>query len=206
MRDKNEQENLHFIVYKLQLIMEQLVTCSRCKVPQGKDGFTPAKWTKGLDGYKQECRRCQKDRNFLSKYGIGIDTWEEWMERQQRCCYLCLGEFTNQQKDVHVDHNHKTGAVRSLLCLKCNVSVGMLREDGSLAIKFLKYVKEFEEWSASEDDVAELQSIFSGHLEISPVKAPNDGLGGDANSVLVDAADEGAESDEEEDEDEDEDD
>jgi hypothetical protein len=167
--------------------------CTRCKVSKNEDDFSPAKWAKALTGYKVECRRCQKDRNFISLYGIGIDTWEEWMEKQKHCCYLCLTDFKNLQKDVHVDHNHVSGAVRALLCLKCNVSVGMWREDGSLAIKFMKYVKEFGEWNASENDVAELQSIFGGHLEISPIKVShtaNDASDGDTNSALVDAANE----------------
>jgi hypothetical protein len=40
-----------------------------------------------------------------------------------------------------VDHNHKTGQIRDLLCIRCNTTLGMLEEDEDLIFSMLEYIK-----------------------------------------------------------------
>ena len=40
----------------------------------------------------------------------------------------------------HVDHNHETDAVRSLLCMKCNFMIGLANEDTAILQKGIDYL------------------------------------------------------------------
>lgn len=39
-----------------------------------------------------------------------------------------------------MDHNHKTGQVRGLLCDRCNLTIGALEDDAALLQKAIDYV------------------------------------------------------------------
>lgn len=41
-------------------------------------------------------------------------------DKQKGCCYICGKHESNFAKRLAVDHNHKTGRVRGLLCYRCN--------------------------------------------------------------------------------------
>jgi hypothetical protein len=45
----------------------------------------------------------------------------------------------------HVDHDHKTGKARGLLCNTCNVGLGMLGEDENRILGLIKYLRRYEE-------------------------------------------------------------
>jgi hypothetical protein len=56
-------------------------------------------------------------------------------------CSICRHEF-KCPKDVHYDHNHKTGEYRGLLCTKCNVGLGLFRDNIDVlqsAVDYLNY-------------------------------------------------------------------
>ncbi|MDK0525025.1 endonuclease VII domain-containing protein [Streptomyces sp. ML-6] len=62
------------------------------------------------------------------KYNYGL-TMEEYLarvEKQGGRCAVC-GEKSDRR--LHVDHNHRTGAVRDLLCEWCNHAIGKARDD-----------------------------------------------------------------------------
>jgi hypothetical protein len=53
--------------------------------------------------------------------GITDELYFEMLERQGGHCALCPA--TPKTRRLHVDHDHKTGAVRGLLCHRCNRGV-----------------------------------------------------------------------------------
>lgn len=59
----------------------------------------------------------------LKKYGITTDQYTEMLEKQQGMCAIC-GDTHNRGKRLCVDHCHKTGKIRGLLCLSCNIMLG----------------------------------------------------------------------------------
>lgn len=72
----------------------------------------------------------------------------EMREAQEGKCAACgvLGpEFTEKGRLwLHLDHNHKTGKVRALVCNRCNWALGFL-ENAHLMDVLLAYLAKFEE-------------------------------------------------------------
>lgn len=66
-------------------------------------------------------------------YGITYRTYRLMLESQQEKCKICEGEGFIMNSDRHkmklvIDHCHKTGKVRGLLCHNCNRALGLLQD------------------------------------------------------------------------------
>jgi len=70
------------------------------------------------------------------------------LKKQNGKCYICGKKETYKYKykirDLSVDHNHKTGKIRALLCTKCNNMLGMADDNPFILIKAAKYLLEFK--------------------------------------------------------------
>lgn len=78
--------------------------------------------------YKQNNRPHYRATDYRRRYGISIDDYNTLFQTQNGCCAICKrpeSEVVNTKyKHLHVDHCHKTGNVRGLLCPKCNALLG----------------------------------------------------------------------------------
>lgn len=61
------------------------------------------------------------------------------LEEQGERCGVCQIEF-GDSRDYKVDHCHETGKVRGLLCLKCNLGLGMFRDSSQLLQRAARYL------------------------------------------------------------------
>ena len=62
-------------------------------------------------------------------YGISAEEYYAILELQGGVCYLCR-RAKGISKALSVDHCHKTGVVRGILCSRCNADVlGHARDD-----------------------------------------------------------------------------
>ena len=70
------------------------------------------------------------------KYGIDIGRYKEMLSAQNGCCDICgkaeSNEIHGKVVSLAVDHDHKTGAVRALLCSACNTALGLFDDDTAL--------------------------------------------------------------------------
>lgn len=62
------------------------------------------------------------------KYGITRKQYLELLEKQHGRCYVCL-EYHGE--NLRVDHDHRTGDIRALLCSSCNAMLGQAKENPS---------------------------------------------------------------------------
>ncbi len=80
----------------------------------------------------------KRDYALRKKYGITLEQYEELFEKQHGKCVLCN---KMSGKRLSVDHNHKTGAVRGLLCFRCNYGIGYFKENILTFKKIIKYLR-----------------------------------------------------------------
>ncbi len=83
----------------------------------------------------------KRDNELQKKFGINLPTFEKILEEQNRVCYICEQENNNSGGSLAVDHNHKTGQVRGLLCGNCNRALGLLQDSPDLLRKALTYLE-----------------------------------------------------------------
>ena len=69
----------------------------------------------------------------MKLYGLTIEAWEAKFELQDGKCAICRRSASEFKTRLHVDHNHETGAVRGLLCAKCNNLLGFLEQPALVA-------------------------------------------------------------------------
>lgn len=87
------------------------------------------------DRYKLSNRNSELKKRF----GITVMEYDAMLESQGGVCSICGG--TNKSgRRLGVDHNHKTGRVRALLCGPCNCAIGNVREDPAIARKLAVYI------------------------------------------------------------------
>lgn len=79
----------------------------------------------------KEKARAQTRERKLKKYGITQAQYEEMARRQGFKCAICQCkmEIGGAEKEAYIDHDHKTGKVRGLLCMKCNSMLGMAEDN-----------------------------------------------------------------------------
>lgn len=65
-------------------------------------------------------RLTKRSSRLLFKYGITEEQYDEIYRTQQGCCAVCKRAASNFKHRLAVDHDHKTGEIRGLLCLHCN--------------------------------------------------------------------------------------
>lgn len=82
-------------------------------------------------------------RDHLKRtFGITLEYWKEMIRAQNNQCEICKRPF-GQHVIASVDHCHETGAIRSLLCRRCNAGIGGLRDSIPLVESALRYLKRF---------------------------------------------------------------
>lgn len=74
-------------------------------------------------------------------YGITLEDYNQLLKEQNYVCKIC-GEIDKNGNDLSVDHNHKTGKIRGLLCMKCNISLGIIEVYKKDPNRWDKYLKE----------------------------------------------------------------
>jgi hypothetical protein len=79
-----------------------------------------------------------KDCYYKYKYNITFDEYSALLEGQNSCCAICKKKPTN--KHLAVDHCHKTGKIRGLLCNSCNRAIGLMKDDITLLKNSIKYL------------------------------------------------------------------
>lgn len=124
--------------------------CSRCKESKPRTEFYPDR-REGRDllSHCKECNR-EKQRIFRLKHGprvrtkektiyadrrwnshlkrkyrIDVNEYKRLLSQQDGACAICKTDAPGGGTTrFHVDHDHATGAVRGLLCTRCNQMIG----------------------------------------------------------------------------------
>ena len=125
--------------------------CHYCKKEKSLFCFRTAISNK--DGFLNICIDCEKLRNRTSKakeikseenrkqtlmkrHNLTITQYQKLFDAQNGCCAICGKHQSELKKTLSVDHNHKTGVIRGLLCNTCNCAFET----------YFKYLKQFKNY------------------------------------------------------------
>lgn len=92
------------------------------------------------DGLSTRCKACRaaegRAGHLKRSYGMTEAERAELLASQKGLCAICLKEPA-----VHVDHCHKTGKVRGVLCFNCNSAIGKLSDDPDIVRRAAAYLE-----------------------------------------------------------------
>jgi len=123
--------------------------CTQCLTVKPLDDF----WnhSKCADGKQNRCKECIREdhkkkgwqRRLRWQYGITISDYTRLLESQGWCCAICRTvESGTKSGRFVVDHDHKTGKVRGLLCSDCNCGLGLYRDNPDYLVSAAQYLVE----------------------------------------------------------------
>lgn len=88
----------------------------------------------------------ERDRRLQRTYGITQRVYRTMLTTQNGGCAIC-SRAPRAGKNLHVDHDHKTGRVRGLLCFRCNRRLlGRGLEVPELHEAAAKYLRSTVDW------------------------------------------------------------
>lgn len=82
-----------------------------------------------------------RNATLKAKYGITHDQYIALFRKQGNKCAVCGRTKSGGNGYMAVDHDHRTGKVRGILCQPCNTSIGKMNEDPQLLRKLANYVE-----------------------------------------------------------------
>jgi len=118
-------------------------TCPKCSHAKRITDFYKSSRIGG-DGYDNVCKKCRaqysknwRQENVHINYNITKDHHQYMLEIRGERCPIC-GE---KDEVPHIDHCHKTGKVRGLLCQRCNMALGFLRDNPRACLRAAVYLQ-----------------------------------------------------------------
>jgi len=112
-----------------------VIKCRKCLTIKSKSEFAKN---------RRQCKKCRSraigvcSRKRL--YGVTSEMYQEMLLKQNFKCKIC--DTDNTKYALNVDHCHKSGKVRGLLCQCCNRGIGYLKDSEKILEKAISYLKE----------------------------------------------------------------
>jgi len=80
-----------------------------------------------------------KNTQLKIKFNINIEQYNQLFYLQNHRCAICKDECPTGRQ-LAVDHDHKTGKIRGLLCMECNIGLGKFKDSVDLLSKAISYL------------------------------------------------------------------
>jgi hypothetical protein len=126
-------------------------SCKDCDNARSRKNYSknPEKHRqRNLAKYWREKPRAQNSR-LVRLYGITKEQYNKMFVAQNGRCAICnmpqdSGNKRDAEKVLAVDHDHKNGRVRGLLCTACNTALGRFRDDPEFIKRALGYLEKYD--------------------------------------------------------------
>lgn len=148
--------------------------CPRCEQYLALSRFNKSSTRK--DGLTATCKPCSADyqhEHRISKvFGLSAEEYDSMLDLQEGRCAICLQKPRTRR--LAVDHDHKTGEVRGLLCNKCNHRIlGSAHEDPAVLRRAARYL---EGPSRNRPSLHGESAILRVECELEDLATSNTGL------------------------------
>lgn len=84
-----------------------------------------------------------QERKLLKKYGLTLIDYNNLLKVQEYRCAICQIHQDELKRKLDVDHNHKTGENRGLLCTNCNRALGKLKDRATICVRAAEYLLKY---------------------------------------------------------------
>jgi len=123
-------------------VLRGVKRCGRCdRTRKVKFFYKKENTTCGYSSWCKDCSRAydhenrkrfqkRKEQAWLkTAYNLSPEDYDVFMLMQKKRCAICGRKFGKQRwLKPRVDHCHRTGKNRGLLCNKCNMALGLFKE------------------------------------------------------------------------------
>jgi len=103
--------------------------------------------------YREENRKALSDKERQRRFGITPEGYSDLFKSQNGTCAICKQPETatrlGKVKALAVDHCHRSGVVRGLLCADCNTGIGKLKENKNILLSAIQYLDKHSEQSSN---------------------------------------------------------
>jgi hypothetical protein len=99
----------------------------------------PEKYRKQARDYKEANKEKYRSGRLKREFGISIEDYNKKLKRQGDGCAICKKKCASGNH-LSVDHCHSSGFIRGLLCNKCNLGLGLFKDDIILLVEAKKYL------------------------------------------------------------------
>lgn len=119
--------------------------CSRCNSCEKKRKSEQSK-RKYWSLSEEDRYIYNREKNLKKNFGITLEDYDLMLESQNGMCAICkMSESikhhsTGDVQPLVVDHDHKTGEVRGLLCTRCNKGIGLLMHNSQFLKNAIDYL------------------------------------------------------------------
>jgi|ERR1039458_7712964 hypothetical protein len=118
--------------------------CSRCRVPKPLSEFPKGQRRKSGQVHYRYCKAChyiyQRLFKLIHEFNLQAEEYDIIANFQNNVCAIC-GRPPKPGKCLSIDHCHKTGLLRGLLCWLCNRLLGIFRDDPQVLRRALAYLE-----------------------------------------------------------------
>jgi len=133
-------------------------TCGKCRKDLPVTEFNKDRARK--TGYAWQCKTCRKEYDqgyhaenrekhleamrrtaYARRYKMTVEEYDNLFAKQGNCCAVCGTSQGYASKRLAVDHNHDTGEVRGILCDRCNLVLGKVKDSPELLRDLALYLE-----------------------------------------------------------------
>jgi Autographiviridae endonuclease VII len=100
---------------------------------------------KWREEHPERSKISNKRSKYLSKYGLTLNGLVQIFDTQEGKCAICNSLIILGGKaGAKVDHCHKTGMIRGILCSLCNTGLGHFKDNITYLSSAIEYLKRAE--------------------------------------------------------------
>ena len=92
---------------------------------------------------KKQLTSDQRLRKRCLTHGVTEKDYKYLFRIQGGVCAICKGVPNGRWKQLNIDHCHKTGTVRGLLCSSCNKALGCYQDSKEILLSAIEYLNRF---------------------------------------------------------------
>jgi hypothetical protein len=138
--------------------------CRSCGTTKPKSEWSTNR--RASDGLQTRCKVCAsaaaRRDHLRTAYGLSLAEREEMLLAQQGVCAICLTEPA-----AHVDHDHVTGAIRGLLCFRCNAALGQFGDNAVTLRRAADYLERTGTTPETPTSVTDIRATLAGSTQRS---------------------------------------